>query len=69
MDQQTKLMMINEMIEDLQSLSKYYIQQVNTCRDFMNQLINIANSRELEFIDDMNEKEFREWLFNKLDGD
>lgn len=69
MDQQTKLMMINEMIEDLQSLSKYYIQQVNICRDFMSQLINIAHSRELDFIDDMDEKEFREWLFNKLDGD
>ena len=66
MDQQQKLTMINEMIEDLQSLSKYYIHQVDLCRKLIGELINFAHSQQLDDIN-LSEEEFREFLYQILD--
>lgn len=66
MDQQRKLMIINEMIEDLQSLSKHYLHQVDICRKLMGELINFGHSQELSDID-LSEEEFRELLYQILD--
>ena len=66
MDQQKKLMMINEMIEDIQSLSKYYIRQAEICRELIMKLVTFGNQPQLNDID-MSEKEFRELLYQILD--
>lgn len=66
MDQQQKLMIINEMIEDLQSLSKYYIHQVDLCRKLIAELINFTHSQQIEDVN-LSEKDFKELLYQILD--